>query len=59
MVAVLAVAATVLGLIVIARRDANELTPADTSPVSNDEPPQWYELIRPSVSGSKRRRDGP
>ncbi len=48
-VAVLAVAATVLGLTVIARRDADELSPADTSPVSNDRPPQWYELIRPSL----------
>ena len=48
-VAVLAVAATVLGLIAIARRDTGDVAPGDDSPATNGGPPPWYELIAPSL----------
>jgi hypothetical protein len=42
-VAALAVAAMLLGLIVIANRDTGEVAPADAGP------PKWYDLIAPSL----------
>ena len=47
--AVLAVAATVLGLIVIAGRDTDRVAPGDGSPATNAGPPAWYDLIQPSL----------
>ena len=48
-VAVLAVAATVLGLIAIARRDTGDVVPGDGSPAAHSGPPAWYDLIAPSL----------
>ena len=48
-VAVLAVAATVLGLIAIARRDTGGVVPGNDAPSTDAAPPAWYDLIRPSV----------
>jgi hypothetical protein len=47
-VAALAVAATVLGLILIARRDTGDVVPGDDSPADAG-PPAWYDLIAPSL----------
>lgn len=48
-VAVLAVAATVLGLIAIARRDTGDQVPGDDSSAADASPPAWYDLIAPSL----------
>ena len=48
-VAALAIAATVLGLIAIARRDTGDQVPGDDSSATSAGPPAWYDLIRPSV----------
>jgi hypothetical protein len=48
-VAVLAVAATVLGLIVIANRDTGEVAPGEGSSATDAGPPEWYDLIRPAL----------
>jgi LysM repeat protein len=47
--AMLAVAATVLGLIAIARRDTGGLVPGDDSSAADASPPAWYDLIAPSL----------
>ena len=48
-VAVLAVAATVLGLIAIARRDNGNQVSGDDSSAADASPPAWYDLIAPSL----------
>jgi hypothetical protein len=45
----LAVAATVLGLIVIAGRDTDRGAPGDASPATEAGTPAWYGLIQPSL----------
>ncbi len=47
--AVLAAAATVLGLIVIAGRDADRVAPGDSSPATDAGQPPWYDLIHASL----------
>jgi hypothetical protein len=47
--AVLAVAATVLGLFAITVRDTGGVTPGDNLPVADNAPPPWYELIQQSL----------
>jgi hypothetical protein len=46
---VLAVAATILGLILIAERDTDRVTPGDESPATDTGPPPWYDLIHASL----------
>jgi LysM repeat protein len=48
-VAALAVAAMLVGLIVIARRDAGESVPASDVSSIDPGPPAWYDLIAPSL----------
>ena len=48
-VAALAVAATLLGLIVIARRETGDVAPGENASASDAGPPAWYDLIAPSL----------
>ena len=48
-VTALAVAATLVGLIVIAKRDTGEVVPGGASPATDAGPPAWYDLIAPSL----------
>ena len=47
--AVLAIAATIVGLILIAGRDTDRVVPGDGSPATVAGPPAWYDLIQPSL----------
>jgi hypothetical protein len=47
--AALAVAAMLLGLIVISGRDTGEVAPGSDSPATDTGPPGWYNLIAPSL----------
>ena len=47
--AVLACAAVILGLIVIATRNTDRVTPGDSASGTADGVPAWYDMIRPSL----------
>ena len=48
-VAALAVAAMLLGLVLISRRDTGDVVPGEKALASDAGPPAWYDLIAPSL----------